>query len=137
MTVSATYNSSKFECLNLAKTAGSAILAGNEVKFGADTDKFALSTTKIDGIGIATEAAASASTDRQDVILYGSGGIVKVVQDGTAVAGKTAVSGGNGKFTVRPADATASVTLAAVPIVRGLFLETSAVDGALVMMKVI
>lgn len=135
--ISATYNSDKFESFNLAKTAGSAILAGNEVKFGADTDKFALSSTKIDGIGIATEAAASASTDRQDIILYGSGGVVKVVQDGTAVAGKAAVSGGNGKFTVRPADATTTGTLAAVPIVRGIFLETSAVDGALVMLKLI
>lgn len=137
MTLNATYGSERFESQNLAKTAGSAIAAGNEVIYGADSDKFALSNSAFLGIGIATEAAVSASTARQDIVLFGSGGIVMVVQDGTAVRGATAVSKGDGKFGARPAGATASVTLAAVPIERGIFQESSVVDGALVAMKLL
>lgn len=132
MTLNATYGSERANVQNLAKTAGSAIAAGNEVIYGADSDKFALSNSAFLGIGIATQAAVSASTDRQDIIKYGSGGTYLVVQDGTAVRGATCVSKGDGKFGARPAGATASVTLAAVPIERGIFDETSAVDGALV-----
>ena len=133
--INATYGSERFEPQSLAKTAGAAIAAGNEVIFGADSDKFAISNSAFLGIGIATEAALSASTARQDIVMYGSGGTIMVIQDGTAVRGAPAVSKGDGKYGARPAGGTASTTLAAVPIERGIFLETSAVDGALVAMK--
>lgn len=135
MTLNATYRSEDFNVQNLAKTAGSAIAAGNEVIYGADSDKFALSSSVVLGIGIATEAALSASTARQDIVQYGSGGTILVIQDGTAVRGAAAVSKGDGKFMARPAGATGVTTLANVPIQRGIFQETSAVDGALVAMK--
>lgn len=135
MTLNATYRSEDFNAQNLQKTAGVVIAAGNEVIYGADSDKFTLSNSAFLGIGIATEAAISGSTARQDIVQYGSGGTIMVIQDGTAVRGATAVSKGDGKLMARPAGGTASTTLAAVPVERGIFQETSAVDGALVAMK--
>lgn len=130
MTVSAELNTKNFTIMNLAKTAGVVIAPGNEVKFGADNDKFTLADDANSGIGIATETAASASTARQDIVLFGSGGVAKVIGNGTVTAGTLAISAGNGKFTNSGATPDGRT-------VRGKFLETSAVDGAPVMMVLI
>ena len=127
MTVSAEYNTKNLSIWNLAKTAGVVIAPGNEVRFGADNDKFTLADDANTGIGVASETAISASTARQDINLFGSGAIVKVIGNGTVTAGVLAISAGNGKFTNSGATPDART-------IRGKFLETSAVDGALVMM---
>jgi len=128
MPISAEKNTKNLTIENLQKTAGSAILRGNEVSIGADNDKFVLASETFLGVGIATEDALSASTARQDIALFGSGAVVLVRGNGTVTAGARAISAGNGKFT------NAGVTPDARTL-RGQFLETSAVDGALVMMR--
>ena len=127
MTVSAEYNTKQLTTLNLAKTAGAAVAVGSEVRMGADNDKFALADDTDTGIGFATEDAALGSTARQDVRLLGSGAVVKVRGNGTVTAGSHAVSAGNGKLT----NAGVAPNLRTL---RGKFLETSAVDNALVML---
>lgn len=128
MTTSAELNTKNLTTQNLQHTAGSVILRGNEVSYGADNDKFVLAADANTGIGVATEAAATGSTARQDIHFFGSGAVVLVIGNGTVTAGTRAISVGNGKFTNTGAAPDART-------LRGQFLETSAVDGALVMMR--
>lgn len=121
------YNSDGCVHHTFQKVAGVEIPAGQEVHLSA-LDTVAAATDANTGIGVSLGDYAATYAGPMEVALFGRA-IAPVIGNGTVTAGVAAVSAGNGKFTNAGATPDART-------MRGIFLQTSAVDGDIVAMLV-